>query len=548
MGYSIVDGKLMGPNGPVDVDGYGNINDPAFSGGGMPMTFNGQYLLDSNGNPVDPSTLQMSPNTDSSGNITSGPGFLSPNLAAGFSSATPDQQAAYLKQVQQNQNEKDDFSRGHGAFAWGSGLRQGVELVGGTVLGGLAAGGELGAGSAAGTGAGTGTSAGTALGGTGADASFLSGAGQGALTGGGVGGSVVGADGAVAGTTAAGAGAASGTGGLTASNVLQGAGLASKALGGGTATGGGALSSTVGAGLNLAGANQSLQAYEEAQRKAEAAGQFTPYNVYSGMGSTTFANGAATSTLSPQYQQLRDQYLGNASAGASAAGAFDPNKAASDLYTQMQAEAAPGESQDRANALAQLQAMGQTGLGVGDVVPGSGSAANPLYAALLKAQADAGRQRQISSYSTAQDTANQLQQRALGWAGAGSSLDQQSTAGLAQGANLGAIQTSGALGGARLAQQPILSQGATKGGVLSGIGNSLLGPGGLGGAVGQIGTGIGNLFTGGTTPSLPAAPPAGNGGGGDTTGAFNNFTGGFGDQSYTGGFYDPNSSSLYNFT
>lgn len=346
------------------------------------------------------------------------------------------------------------------------------------------------------------------------------------------------------------AGSAAGGVGLTGNQIVQGGSLAAKALGGSGSSGAapGALSSIIGGGLSLAGADQTLNAYEEAQRKAEAAGQFTPYNVFSGMGSTTFANGAATSTLSPQYQQLRDQYLGNASAGASAAGAFDPNKAASDLYTQMQAEAAPGESQDRANALAQLQAMGQTGLGVGDVVPGSGSAANPLYAALLKAQADAGRQRQISSYSTAQDTANQLQQRALGWAGAGSSLDQQSTAGLAQGANLGAIQTSGALGGAKLAQQPILSQGATKGGVLSGIGNSLLGPGGLGGAVGQIGTGIGNLFTGGTTPSLPAAPPAGNGGGGDTTGAFNNFTGGFGDQSYTGGFYDPNSSSLYNFT
>lgn len=237
--------------------------------------------------------------------------------------------------------------------------------------------------------------------------------------------------------------------------------------------GGGGLGGLIGGGLSLAGGNEQLKAYEEAQRAAQAAGQFQPYNVFSGVGSTTMGPNGLTSSLSPQYQGLRDQYLGNAAAGAGAAGSFDPNQMANQMYGQMQAQAAPGEAEQRANAIAQLQGMGQMGLGVG-ADTGNGPA-NPLYSSLLKAQADAGRQRQLSAYGQSQDMANQMQQRALGWGGAGLGLDQSQLGQQQLSGYLGGLGSNAALGGARLAQGPIMAQGMTKGGFLSGLGGGLMG-------------------------------------------------------------------------
>jgi len=248
-----------------------------------------------------------------------------------------------------------------------------------------------------------------------------------------------------------------------------GSGAIPRASDGGSAGLGGLL----GGGLELAGANEQLKAYEEAQRNAQAAGQFQPYNIFSGTGSTTMGPGGLTSTLSPQYQGLRDQYLGNAAAGAGAAGSFDPNQMSNQMYAQLQAQAAPGEAEQRANAVAQLQGMGQLGLGVG-ADTGNGPA-NPLYSSLLKAQADASRQRQISSYGMSQDMANQMQQRALGWGGAGLGLDQSQLGQQQLSGYLGGLSSNAALGGARLAQGPILAQGMTKGGLLSGLGSGLMG-------------------------------------------------------------------------
>lgn len=274
-----------------------------------------------------------------------------------------------------------------------------------------------------------------------------------------------------------------GTSGNPFGNMDYGS-ILQRLFGGGGSSGGifgpgGIGTGLVGAGFSTAGANEALKSYEEAQRQAEAAGKFQPYNVFSGVGSTTFGPGGATSSLSPQYQGLRDQYLGNANAGAAAAGAFNPGQAANDLYGQLQAQAAPGESEQRANAIAQLQGMGTLGLGVG-ADTGAGPA-NPLYSSLLKAQADAGRQRQISAYGMAQDTANQMQQRALGWGGAGLGLDQSQLQQQQLGGYLGGIQSNAALGGAKLAQGPIMAQGITKGGMLSGVGSALTTPYGGGG-------------------------------------------------------------------
>lgn len=296
-------------------------------------------------------------------------------------------------------------------------------------------------------------------------------------------------------------GGSGGGGGGGAGAAAGAAGLAAAA---GAATGPGLLPGLLGGGLELAGGNEALKAYEEAQRKAEAAGQFQPYNIFSGTGSTTMGPGGLTSQLSPEYQGLRNQYLGNAAAGAGAAGSFDPNQMANQMYGQMQAQAAPGEEEARANAIAQLQGMGQIGLGVG-ADTGNGPA-NPLYSSLLKAQADAGRQRQLSAYGQSQDMANQMQQRALGWGGAGLGLDQSQLAQQQLSGYFGGLGSNAALGGARLAQSPIMSQGLTKGGFLGGLGGVLSGPQAsmppwLRSIIGGGGGGAGGI------PTLPISPP-----------------------------------------
>lgn len=256
----------------------------------------------------------------------------------------------------------------------------------------------------------------------------------------------------------------------------------------GTASGGGsALDGFLGAGANLLGSNEALKSYEEAQHNAENAGRFTPYNVYSGMGSTTFGPNSVTGSLSPQYQGIQGSLLSNAS-GALGAGAQDPQTLSNNYYGMLQKQASPYEAQDRANALAQLQATGTTGLGVGgDALSGP---SNPLYSSLLRAQSDAALQRQIQAQTMAQTVANSTQQRGLNYLNAGAGLDQLGLQNAQLGGQLGAIQTQGALGGARLAQPGILGQGATKGGALGGLGSSL---GGIGGLLSKFGGSLGNL-------------------------------------------------------
>jgi hypothetical protein len=256
------------------------------------------------------------------------------------------------------------------------------------------------------------------------------------------------------------------------------------------------LGGLIGTGLGIAGANQGLLAYQDAQQRAQQAGNFTPYNVYSGMGSTTSGPGGITSSLSPQYQGLRDQYLGNAAAGSAAAGSFDPYQAANTFYGQMQGQAAPYEAQQRADAVAQLQGMGTLGLGVG-ADTGAGPA-NPLYSSLLKAQSDAARQRQISSYGMSQDIANQQQQRALGWGQAGLGLDQSQLQQQQMGLYGGGLQSNAALRGAQLAQLPLIYGGLSRGGLLSNMGSGMMNGTGAGGYLGNL---FGNVFGSGSAPN-----------------------------------------------
>jgi hypothetical protein len=275
------------------------------------------------------------------------------------------------------------------------------------------------------------------------------------------------------------------------------AGRSAAALGGGnmatSGTGaGGAFGNLLGGAANLAGTNQMQQYLQQAQDNANRAGQFTPYNVYSGLGSTTFGPNGVTSTLSPQYQGIQGSLLSNAS-GALAAGAQDPQTLANNYYSMLNQQAAPQEATDRANALAQLQATGTTGLGVGPNVNGAGPA-NPLYSSLLLAQNNNALNRQIQAQTMAQQVANSTQQRGLGYLSAGTGLDQFGLQNAQLGGQLGAAQTQGALGGARIATPLIQQQGALRGGVLGGLGSALQ-SGGIGSLLGGLGS-LGGLFSG----------------------------------------------------
>src|SRR5262245_12921098 len=152
----------------------------------------------------------------------------------------------------------------------------------------------------------------------------------------------------------------------------------------------------IGTGLDLAGANQMYQAYQRAAQKAEEAGKFTPYNVYSGMGTTSFGPGGVTSSLSPEASGLQSDYL--AAARSAAAGSQNPNDIANQTYALMRQQASPFEEEARANLRANLAQTGTTGLGIGADIGGAGPA-NPQMAALLKAQSDADIQRQLQSYT-----------------------------------------------------------------------------------------------------------------------------------------------------
>src|SRR5215471_5769054 len=110
-----------------------------------------------------------------------------------------------------------------------------------------------------------------------------------------------------------GASALGGAAGMGAYGGAAGAGAAGGA--GGVNVGG-----ILGAGLNASAMNEMKQAYSQAQTDAQNAGRFTPYNVYTGTGSTSYdpATGSMRSTLDPAYQGLRTSLLGNAQGGLNA--------------------------------------------------------------------------------------------------------------------------------------------------------------------------------------------------------------------------------------
>jgi len=180
---------------------------------------------------------------------------------------------------------------------------------------------------------------------------------------------------------------------------------------------------------------------KSAANKAAKSAEFNPYNVSGGVGSATFGNGTASYQLSPEYQALRNQFLGSAQGTMGAYNAYDPQQAAQQLYGQLGQLSAPGEAQARSSMENRLFAQGRLGTTGGQQQFGN----------LLQAQNLAGVGREVQSFNMAQDVQNQLLGRAMQSAQGGAAIDQMGQGLIGMGSDLGGRQSSA---GAYAAQFP----------------------------------------------------------------------------------------------
>ena len=157
--------------------------------------------------------------------------------------------------------------------------------------------------------------------------------------------------------------------------------------------------------------------------------QFTPYNITTPYGSSTFdtANKTASYKLSPELQAFRDQYYKAATAAmptaqqtqfANQVGQYgqslfgnamnlDTNKMTSDYYNQQQALLQPGRAQQESQLADTLFKQGRTGVGVGMTnTAGQTGYINPEQFSLLSAREAQNAEMQLA----AEDRARAIQQ------------------------------------------------------------------------------------------------------------------------------------------
>ena len=115
------------------------------------------------------------------------------------------------------------------------------------------------------------------------------------------------------------------------------------------------------AGSNAAagGAREASKLQQEAANKAYEGGQYKPYGVTSGLGTSSFEDGQSSFTLDPRYQGQQDQMLGLGQQAFGAAGG-DYNQLADQFYNQQRAL---GAGSRNAEALQLGESMFGTGSG-----------------------------------------------------------------------------------------------------------------------------------------------------------------------------------------
>lgn len=173
--------------------------------------------------------------------------------------------------------------------------------------------------------------------------------------------------------------------------------------------------------------------------------QFTPYNITTPYGKSTFDTGAHTASyqLSPELQAFVDAYMGGAKAALPTqqqtdfanqvsqyglglfknAANLDTAKMASDYYNQQQAALAPQRAQQESQLADTLFKTGRTGAGVGMTnVGGQTGYINPEQFSLLSAREAQNAQLQMGAEDRARAIQNQELSNALNYYGQGQSL------------------------------------------------------------------------------------------------------------------------------
>lgn len=215
--------------------------------------------------------------------------------------------------------------------------------------------------------------------------------------------------------------------------------------------------------------------------------EFKPWNVTTGLGSASFKDGTATSTLDPRLAAFRDQYYGAAQgampseqqlAYANQVGQYgqdlftqssglDVNQMTTDYYNQQQALLDPMRRQQQSSLADTLFSQGRTGAAVG---MGQGYV-NPEQYAMLQAQnqqnsqllmgaedrARGIRQQGIDAglnyYNQGQALRTQPYQTAYGLLGYGTQLEGLAQDALATGSNIGTMSAQAGANAGRLQLQ-----------------------------------------------------------------------------------------------
>lgn len=189
----------------------------------------------------------------------------------------------------------------------------------------------------------------------------------------------------------------------------------------------------------------------------QAVPQFTPYNITTPYGSSTFDTAKKTAgyTLSPELQSFVDQYMAGAKAALptqaqtqfanqvgnyglglfNQAAGMDTGKMASDYYNQQQALLSPQRQQQESQLADTLFKTGRTGAAAGV----DGGYVNPEQFALLKAREQENAQLALGSEDRARALQNQQLANALNFYGQGQSLQ---TAPYATSANILGLGTN----------------------------------------------------------------------------------------------------------
>ena len=260
-----------------------------------------------------------------------------------------------------------------------------------------------------------------------------------------------------------------------------------------------------GAGANEAaqGAGDASQMQQDAANRAYAGGQYRPYGVTSGLGTSSFNNGQASFEMDPRYAAQQAQMMGLGNQAFSAAGG-DYNQLADQFYTQQRELGADSRNAEALQLGGSMFGTGRGGLqvGAGSLGAGGDGMLSPDGFGFAQAFAKQDSQDRFNAFDRAQNQRQNDINIGNSMFNQSMALDQAGNAQNMQGGMLGNYRSSAnnAAGGNLVAGMAGSAgsrqdQGMARSGGYTGIGNALgnINWSGLGGNQGFTG-GSGGLF------------------------------------------------------